>query len=215
VDHVLLLLEMAWWDQRTLRHLVLGGVLEQNPGLQVVFTEDGMGWIPGQLQAMDSFFDSMRTTTAASELAYGAQVANGLSARPSEYWRRQCYVGASFMQPAETVIASQVGTDRIMWGSDYPHIESSYPYSKQAIRLAYAGQPASDVARMLSGNAASLFGFDLGKLRSAADRVGPRLRDVAAGIHPDSLPVGAAKCPAFAGIMPGSAQTRWGDNRQA
>jgi predicted TIM-barrel fold metal-dependent hydrolase len=215
VDHVLLLLEMAWWDQRTLRHLVLGGVLEQNPGLQVVFTEDGMGWIPGQLQAMDSFFDSMRTTTAASELAYGAQVANGLSARPSEYWRRQCYVGASFMQPAETVIASQVGIDRIMWGSDYPHIESSYPYSKQAIRLAYAGQPASDVARMLSGNAASLFGFDLGKLRSAADRVGPRLRDVAAGIHPDSLPVGAAKCPAFAGIMSGSAQTRWGDNRQA
>ncbi len=213
-DHVLLLLEMSWWDQRTLRHLILGGVLEQNPGLRVVFTEEGTGWIPEQLRAMDGFADSMRTTSAPAELAYGAQVANSLSLLPSEYWRRQCYVGASFMHPAETGIADQIGVNKIMWGSDYPHIESSYPYSEQAIRLTYAGRPADDVARMLAGNAARLFGFDLGKLRAAADRAGPRLQDVAAGVDLASVPAGAAKCPAFAGLMLGSAETRWGDNRR-
>jgi predicted TIM-barrel fold metal-dependent hydrolase len=214
-DHVLLLLEMAWWDQRTLRHLILGGVLEQNPGLRVVLTEEGMGWIPEQLQAMDNFYDSMHTTAAPSELEYGAQVANGLSARPSEYWRRQCYVGASFMHPAETPIAPQIGLGQIMWGSDYPHIEASYPYSREAICLTYAGRPRSAVAKMLGGTAAAVFGFDLDQLRPIAERVGPRVAEVAAGIDPASVPPGAAKCPAFAGILSGSAQVRWADNRQS
>jgi predicted TIM-barrel fold metal-dependent hydrolase len=214
-DHVLLLLEMGWWDQRTLRHLVLGGVLEQNPGLRVVFTEEGTGWIPDQLQAMDNFFDSMHATAAQGELTHGAQVAGGLSLRPSEYWERQCYVGASFMHPSEATIRDQIGIDKIMWGSDYPHVEASYPYSDEAIRLSYAGLPPGEVARMLGGNAAGVFGFDLGKLRPIADRVGPRRAQVTAGIDPATLPAGAAKCPAFAGIINGSAQTRWGDNRKS
>jgi hypothetical protein len=60
-----------------------------------------------------------------------------------------------------------------------------------------------------------VFGFDLGKLRPIADRVGPRRAQVTAGIDPATLPAGAAKCPAFAGIINGSAQTRWGDNRKS
>lgn len=214
-DHVLFLLEMGWWDKRTLRHLILGGVLEQNPGLRVVFTEEGLGWIPAQLEAMDSFVDSARASASVqSELTYAAQVAAGLSLRPSEYWQRQCYAGASFLHPSETSIRDRIGVEKIMWGSDYPHVESTYPYSKSAIGVACAALPADDVARILAGNAAEVFGFDLAKLAPIASRVGPRREEVAAGVDLAALPPGVVKCPAFAGLLTGANMSRWGDNRK-
>ncbi|HEX6526267.1 MAG TPA: amidohydrolase family protein [Streptosporangiaceae bacterium] len=215
-DHVLFMLELRWWDQRTLRHLILGGVLESHPGLQVIFTEEGLGWIPQELKALDSFADSMsRIATAQDELAYGAQVAGRLSLRPSDYWRRQCYAGASFMHPSETAIRDQIGVDKIMWGSDYPHTESSFPYSEAAIRFGYAGVPGAQVEQMLSANAARVYNFDLARLSARARDIGPRHADVTAGLDPATLPPEAAKCPAFAGIVPGSGLERWADNRKA
>lgn len=214
-DHVLLMLELRWWDQRVLRHLILGGVLERHPDLQVVFTEEGLGWIPKQLQGMDSFVKSMRVTNAGAELSFGAQVASGLTLLPSQYWHRQCYAGASFMHPSETGIRDAIGVDKIMWGSDYPHVESSFPHSKAAICSTYGGVPETEVESMVCGNAARLFGFDLDKLRTAAEQFGPRRTDVAAGLEPADLPASAAQCPAFAGLVSESSQTRWADNRKA
>jgi len=215
-DHVLFMLELSWWDHRVLRHLILGGVLEENPDLTLVFTEEGLAWIPNQLKAMDGFVDSARTDAhVQSELTFGAQIARKLSLRPSEFWQRQCYVGASFMHPSETRIRDLMGPGKIMWGSDYPHTESTYPYSKSAIALSYAGLPRHEVAGMLGGTAAKVFGFDLGLLQPAADRIGPRHDEVAAGIDPATLPADAAKCPAFAGLVTGSSLTRRVDNRAA
>jgi predicted TIM-barrel fold metal-dependent hydrolase len=215
-DHVLFMLELAWWDHRVLRHLILGGVLEENPGLVVVITEEGLGWIPNQLKTMDGFVDSARAdATVQAELTFAGQIARKLSLRPSEYWQRQCYLGASFMHPSETSIRHLLGADKIMWGSDYPHTESTYPYSKAAIQLSYAGLPAGEVEAMLGGTAAKVFGFDLGQLLPIADRIGPRRDEVAAGIDPATLPPGAAKCPAFAGLITGSSRTRWADNRKS
>jgi predicted TIM-barrel fold metal-dependent hydrolase len=215
-DHVFFMFELGWWDHRVLRHLILGGVLEENPDLTVVFTEEGIAWIPNQLKTMNGFVDSARTDAyMQSELTYGAKVAQKLSLRPSEYWERQCYVGASFMHPSETRIRDLVGTDKIMWGSDYPHAESTYPYSKAAIQVSYAQLPAAEVEGMLGGTAAKVFGFDLGLLLPIADRIGPRRDEVAAGIDPATLPSEAAKCPAFAGLIPGSSLNRRADNRKA
>ncbi|MDL4775336.1 amidohydrolase family protein [Actinomadura xylanilytica] len=214
-DHVLFMLELRWWDQRTLRQLILGGVLERHPDLKVVFTEEGLGWIPGRLRAMDGFVDSMNASAGGGELAYGAQVARNLSLRPSEYWTRQCYAGASFMHPSESAVRDSLGVETIMWGSDYPHTESSYPFSDAAIRFAYAGVPEDEVELMLGGTAARLFGFDLARLARDASRIGPERAAVSAGVDPATLPAEVAKCPAFAGVTPGSSRTRWVDNRKA
>jgi hypothetical protein len=118
------------------------------------------------------------------------------------------------MHPSETAIRDAVGISKIMWGSDYPHTESSFPYSDAAIRFSYAGVPPTQVEQMLSGNAARVYGFDLNRLRALADGIGPRRADVAAGLDPATLPAAAAKCPAFAGIVPGSGRQRWADNRK-
>jgi hypothetical protein len=91
-----------------------------------------------------------------------------------------------------------VGVDRIMWGSDYPHKESSHPFSLEAIKAAFAGVPRDETALMLGGNAAALYGFDLDALAPLAAQIGPRVVDVAESLDRSALPVEAYKCPAFA-----------------
>jgi predicted TIM-barrel fold metal-dependent hydrolase len=210
-DDIFFLQEMKWWDKRMLRHLILGGVLERHPDLAFIFTEAGVGWIPGELADMDAFANSMRSS-ADSVTHHSAQSLGDLTLQPSEYWQRQCYAGASFMHPAEARVRKGIGIDNIMWGSDYPHIEASFPYSKAAIQFCLEGIPAAEAAAMLGGNAASVYGFSLDELRGPADRFGPTYQEVAAGIAAKDVPADAIRCPAFAGIG-GAGLTYMSDNR--
>jgi predicted TIM-barrel fold metal-dependent hydrolase len=200
VDKVVFLLEVTWWAHRAFSHLVFGGALERFPTMQLVFTEQGTAWIPEELLRLDYFFDRMRSATGSQEVEWGGSVVAQLSLQPSEYWARQCHVGASFIRPAEVPLRDVVGVDKIMWGSDYPHKESSYPYSREALRLSFAGIPDGEVRQMIGGNAAALYGFDLDALAPVAARVGPTVAELHDPIAPADIPADARKCPAFAGI---------------
>ena len=91
-----------------------------------------------------------------------------------------------------------VGLDRIMWGSDYPHREASFPYSREALRLAYTGVEPTEVQAMIGGNAAALYGFDFHELTKVGARIGPTIEEIATPIAPEDIPAEAVKCPAFA-----------------
>ena len=198
VDAVIFLLEVSWFAHRALTHLIVGGALERHPGMQLVFTEQGTAWVPEELAKLDYFFDRMGNAGGSPEQVWGRAVVERLSLKPSEYWARQCHVGASFIRPAEVTMRGAVGVDRIMWGSDYPHKESSNPFSREAIRNSFAGVPHDEVALMLGGNAAALYGFDLDALAPAAAMFGPRVSDTDRPLQPGELPIEAYKCPAFA-----------------
>jgi hypothetical protein len=118
---------------------------------------------------------------------------------PSEYWARNCHVGASFMRPSEVPLRHVVGDDRIMWGSDYPHKEASHPYTLEALRAAFAGVPHDETAALLGGNAARVYGFDLELLAPLVAQHGPRVADVDVPLRPGDVPFEAEKCPALAG----------------
>jgi predicted TIM-barrel fold metal-dependent hydrolase len=194
------MLEVTWWAHRSLWHLIFAGVLERHPDLQFVLTEQGTAWIPETLGTLDFFFTRMGTATGSQEQEWGEAVVSGLSMRPSEYWARQCHVGSSFMRPAEAAMRDSVGVDKIMWGSDYPHRESSYPFSTEALRLSFADIDPGEVQQMVGGNAARLFGFDIDSLAEVAARVGPTHEEIAQPLKAEEIPPGAGKCPAFAGI---------------
>jgi len=200
IDKVIFLLEVTWWAHRAFSHLVFGAVLERHPNLQLVLTEQGTAWIPEELMRLDYFFERMRSASGSQEIEWGLPVVGKLSLKPSEYWARQCHVGASFIRPAEVPLRDVVGVDRIMWGSDYPHKESSYPYSLEALRLSFADVPEPEVQAMIGGNAAELYGFDLDQLAPIAARVGPKVDELADPIAPDDIPPDARRCPAFAGV---------------
>ena len=197
---VMFLLEVTWWAHRALWNLIFSGVLERHPDLDLVFTEQGTAWIPQQLQTLDYFFDRMAKAGGSQEQEWGADVVGRLSLRPSEYWARQCFVGASFMRPDEVGLRDIVGVDRVMWGSDYPHREGSFPYSQEALRLSFAGVPPVEVQAMLAGNAARLYGFDMEHLAPLARRFGPRVDEVAVPLAAHEVPADAGRCPAFAGV---------------
>ncbi|HEX4984223.1 MAG TPA: amidohydrolase family protein [Ilumatobacteraceae bacterium] len=198
-DPVIFLLEVTWWSHRALAHLIVSGALERHPDLQVVFTEQGTAWVPDELGRLDYFFTRMRTAVGSQEHVWGMPVMAKLPLQPSEYFARQCHIGASFIRPAEVPLRHVVGIDRIMWGSDYPHKESSFPFTPEALRAAFAGVPHDEAAALLGGNAAKLYGFDLDALRPIADRIGPRVGDVDVPLLPGDVPTYAEKCPALAG----------------
>ena len=80
----------------------------------------------------------------------------------------------SFPGPADARAARDtVGLDKFMWGSDYPHDEGTYPFSREALRQVFSEWSDPDMERILSKNAARLYDFDLDKLRPLAEQFGP------------------------------------------
>jgi hypothetical protein len=71
-----------------------------------------------------------------------------------------------------------------MWGSDYPHPEGTWPYTRQQLVESFHGVPEDELAAMLGGNAARVYGFDVEKLAPHVARIGPEkaiFRDAPAG----------------------------------
>jgi len=191
----IMLIELAWYAHRAVWHLIFGGVLERHPDLQIVLTEQGTSWIPRGVDTLDWFHRRMTHGGAAEAVFFGA-VAKGMSLTPGEYFRRNFWVGASFLRPSESALRYEVGVDRIMWGADYPHSEGSYPYTTEALRAAFAPCPPHETRMMVETTAAEVYGFDLDALRKVGDRVGPTVGAVLEPLDPADYPKDST-CNAF------------------
>jgi len=191
------MLEVTWWAHRTLWHLMFSGVFERHPRLQFVLTECGADWVPEKLRELDAFYARMKHETEGSERMFGGPAVENLSLTPSEYFARQCHLGASFLPPRDAARRHEIGIDQIMWGTDYPHTEGSYPYTREQLRLSFAAIPPDEVQQMVGGNAAKLYGFDLDALVPLAEKFGPTHAEIAEPLDYAELPGRARKCPAF------------------
>jgi predicted TIM-barrel fold metal-dependent hydrolase len=181
--------ETHWWAHRVLWHLIFNGTLERHPGLVLVLTEQGAGWLPAALDSLDVTASRYARPGSAINRFAGPD-AGSLPRRPREYWARQCYVGASFMRPVECAERARIGVDRIMWGADYPHLEGTSPYTLEALRHTFCTVEPEEVAAMLGGNAAHVYGFDLDTLSRLAARIGPTVAEVASPL--DTVPADAS-----------------------
>ena len=180
-------LEIPFYSQRPFNYLTLGGVFERFPKLKFVMTEMGCAWLPPTLTHLDQFMASMRSNRV-GEMRFEGETVPPRSA--TEYFHQNCYVGASQPSPADIRAATDVlGIDRFMWGSDYPHEEGTHPFTVETLRQTMSALDRTTVQRMLAGNAADLYGFDLDKLRPLADKYGPKVADIARPL--DALPAGA------------------------
>jgi predicted TIM-barrel fold metal-dependent hydrolase len=176
--------ECDFLNRRALWHLIFAGVLERHPGLELVFTEQRAGWVLPTLRDLDSIFDTPNSGIRAT-----------LPARPSEYFARQCWVGASFMSHAECAERHAIGVDRIMWGSDYPHVEGTWPHTTASLRKTFDGVPTTELRAMLGENAVRCYHLDGPQLRAVADRIGPPIDDLRVPF--DGIPAGGEVTWAF------------------
>jgi predicted TIM-barrel fold metal-dependent hydrolase len=169
--------EFQWWGRRPLWQMIFGGVFERHPSLKVAFTEQGLDWIPAMLNRLDEQYNS----------PFERVIQEYLSKSPSEYWATNCYVGASFMSHAEATLRDKIGVSRIMWGSDYPHIEGTWPRSQEALRDALAGCTEAEIRAMTGETAAEVYGFDRVVLDPLAEQIGPRIEDLISPARPPAV----------------------------
>jgi predicted TIM-barrel fold metal-dependent hydrolase len=127
--------------------LVYSGLFERFPDIKLVAVEAGIGWIPHFCHHLDDNFLRRR---------FRADV--HLAHMPSEYVRRNIW--ATFVEDPHGVRSRhEIGVDRIMWSTDYPHTNSNWPNSQQI--LAYELRDVCDSERdmILWSNAARLYGI--------------------------------------------------------
>jgi predicted TIM-barrel fold metal-dependent hydrolase len=139
-----------YWVRYSLGAMLFAGVFDRYPRLKVGSVEHETMWIPHWLQQMDFTYRERPVFTK------GWKSREGML--PSEYWRRNMFV--EFMEDDLGVkIRDNIGVDNMLWGSDFPHSESTWPQSKQFLDRIFAGVPEEDRRKITCENAAQLFGF--------------------------------------------------------
>jgi predicted TIM-barrel fold metal-dependent hydrolase len=137
------------WIQRALCELIFAGVLERFPRLKLISAENELGWVPFFLDRMDHTF--ARSLDRPTYRLSGDLL-------PSDYFRRNVHL--TFIDdPFGVANRDLIGTDHILWSSDYPHTASTWPDSRAAIARNFAGVPDADRHRMVCANALTLYGF--------------------------------------------------------
>ncbi len=138
--------------------LTASGVLERHPGLGMVVTECECGWLAWVLHCMDRMNRQRHLGM------------KPLALKPSEYFLRQGAITITD-DPVALHNVAFTGADVLMWGNDYPHDEGSFPESAPLIRRIRDALPPEEAHRVLCGNAARLYGFDLDLLQATRDEV--------------------------------------------
>ncbi|MGH7918083.1 MAG: amidohydrolase family protein, partial [Candidatus Binataceae bacterium] len=134
-------------QQMACMDLICGGVLERYPRLRVAFLEAGGGWVPYWLSRLDEFHGKIGHMVPKAKL------------RPSEYFRRQCFCSC---EPDDIAIktAEALGADEfLMWASDYPHYDCTFPGAVKELRETCAGLPARARNGIMGDNAARCYGL--------------------------------------------------------
>jgi uncharacterized protein len=125
--------------------LVFGGVFDRFPNLKVVSAEGRTGWLIHFVQRAD---ESLRR--------HGPWLKAKLNRLPSECVKHNLY--STFIEDrAGILMREMIGVDTQMWSSDYPHSDSTWPYSMRIIEEQFQGVPAEDKYKMIAGNAIRLY----------------------------------------------------------
>jgi len=124
-----------------------GGVLARHPRLRVGFFESNCGWVPFLLDRLDGHYEH--------EIGVDASM---LPEPPSSYFKRQCYVACEADETMTAEVARIVGSDRLLFSTDFPHPDSKFPEAlatfRQTSRLS-----ADDQRRVLWDNPVALYGM--------------------------------------------------------
>jgi len=130
--------------------LVLGGVFERHPALEIVCVEADAGWVPHYLYRMDHAYKRHRNWLPAGQK---------LSRLPSEYFRENIYV--TFQDDwVAFQVANLMNWRRLMWANDFPHSDSTWPWSQDVLAEHTRHLTPEQKRAILCDNVAELYGID-------------------------------------------------------
>jgi len=129
----------------TLCYFAASGALEKHPDLRLVFVETGAGWYAYCCERMDEAFEE-----------HEQWVKPKLANKPSHYATTQCSVTLG-ADRAPLLAREITGVAPLLWASDYPHPEGTFPHSQEVVSRIFEGIPEADVLAIVGGNAARLY----------------------------------------------------------
>jgi len=125
--------------------LIVTGVMERHPDLHFAFLEAGGGWAPYWMWRLDE------------QVKGFGRYAGEMKRMPGEYFQRQCWVAFEGDEDTLPALLPHVGGARIVWGSDYPHHDATFPGAVQKLRVLIEPLPANARRGILGANACALY----------------------------------------------------------
>jgi predicted TIM-barrel fold metal-dependent hydrolase len=123
------------------------GILDDHPSLRIGWFEGGISWVPWALQDAEHLVAS-----------YQHMFNRPLQHDVRQYW--DTHMSASFMvDPLGLQLIDQIGVDKVMWSSDYPHNESTFGYSEKSLAAVVDAVGADDAVKIVSGNITEFLGL--------------------------------------------------------
>lgn len=148
-------------NQDIMGTLVFGGVFERHPDLRVVCVEADAGWVPHYMYRMDHAYNRHR---------YWLPPGQELSKLPSEYFSECIYTTFQDDWVAFKMV-NDVNHKRLLWANDFPHSDSTWPWSQELLDKHAADLTAEQSKDILCNNTAELYKIDLAKLPVGGDRL--------------------------------------------
>ncbi|MGB0113898.1 MAG: amidohydrolase family protein [Ilumatobacteraceae bacterium] len=134
--------------QRAALYLVAAGVFDRHPDLHLICVEGGASWLPGLIERMDE-----------AARSHNDWVKPKLSRPPSEIIRD--HVHATFQNDRSITLTFDVtGIDSLLWGSDYPHLEGTWPNTQHTLDQIFDGVDSEVRQRITGGTMAKLFNIE-------------------------------------------------------
>lgn len=135
--------------QESLTEMLVGGIFGRHPALKVISAENDITWLPSYMERLAHDFPKMRKFVV-QDVEYPYPLA------PIDYFRQNVY--ATFEDEVAGVqIRHHIGIDKLMWASDYPHEDSTWPDSRAVLAQNLAGVPAEEAALIARKNVLSVY----------------------------------------------------------
>ena len=126
--------------------MIEGAVFEDHPGLRVSFLESGCGWVPYLLWRLDDL-----------EFKYWGFQVPDVKKRAVDYFRTQCWVSVEGSEPYLTRVIEEIGSDRLLFASDFPHPD--HGFGEEITEILSVGLSEDVIERILSHNAREFYGM--------------------------------------------------------
>ena len=136
-------------NQDIMGTFIFGGVFERNPELKIVCVEADAGWVPHYMYRMDHAYDRHR---------YWLKPGQALSKKPSEYFSEHIYT--TFQDDWVAFRMKDLcNPRRLMWANDFPHSDSTWPWSQELLAKHTAHLTQEEKDWILHDNVAELYGL--------------------------------------------------------
>ena len=138
----------------SLSQLILSGVFDRLPALQIFFAETRLGWVPFWMEEADYWYERHR------HWAERLLNVKPLAQRPSQYVQQHIHFSVQHVERVAVELRHHMGVDHVMFATDFPHIECDWPNTRPFAERLLADVPADEAFAIAAGNMIRFFRLD-------------------------------------------------------